>query len=62
MGIDNFDNEKMIIYFILYCFLLKIVFCSLDDMCAINLGPPLHSLIIPGDLHPLEIEMLKTFT
>ncbi|VDN55445.1 unnamed protein product [Dracunculus medinensis] len=40
----------------------KIVFCSLDDMCAINLGPPLHSLIIPGDLHPLEIEMLKTFT
>ena len=26
-----------------------------------DIGPPLHSLVIPGKLHFLEIEMLKLF-
>ena len=27
-----------------------------------DIGPPLHSLVIPGKLHFIEIEMLKGFT
>jgi diphthamide biosynthesis methyltransferase len=27
-----------------------------------DIGAPLHSLVIPGKLHFLEIEMLKLFT
>ena len=27
-----------------------------------DIGEPLHSLVIPGKLHFLEIEMLKLFT
>ena len=30
-------------------------------MCLVDLGKPLHSLVICGDLHPVEIEMLKLF-
>jgi len=41
----------------------KIVFCSLDEMRSVDLGSPLHSLIIPSKkLHPLEFEMLQTFS
>ncbi|VDM95709.1 unnamed protein product [Thelazia callipaeda] len=39
----------------------KIVFCSMQEMRHIDMGPPLHSLIIPGDLHPLELEFLESF-
>ncbi|KAL3994028.1 diphthine synthase [Acanthocheilonema viteae] len=39
----------------------KIVFCSLEALCDVEMGPPLHSLIIPGELHPIELEFLKTF-
>ena len=31
-------------------------------MKDVDLGPPLHSLVIPGHLHFIEIEMLKEFT
>ena len=33
--------------------------CTLAHMSHVDLGPPLHSLIIPGDLHPLESQMLE---
>lgn len=39
----------------------KIVFCSLREMAQCDLGPPLHCMILPGQMHPLEIEMLNTF-
>lgn len=39
----------------------KIVVSSLQDMKEAKIGGPLHSLIIVGDLHPLEIDMLKLF-
>uniref|UniRef100_A0A158Q7G2 GPI alpha-1,4-mannosyltransferase I, catalytic subunit n=1 Tax=Elaeophora elaphi TaxID=1147741 RepID=A0A158Q7G2_9BILA len=39
----------------------KIVFCSLEALCNVDMGPPLHSLIIPGDLHDLELDFLKSF-
>ncbi|XP_053673241.1 diphthine methyl ester synthase [Anopheles nili] len=40
----------------------KIVACPLREMEHIDLGPPLHSLIIPnGRLHPLETEFLQQF-
>uniref|UniRef100_A0A182W388 diphthine methyl ester synthase n=1 Tax=Anopheles minimus TaxID=112268 RepID=A0A182W388_9DIPT len=40
----------------------QIVACSLIEMKDKDLGPPLHSLIIPnGNLHPLEKEFLQQF-
>jgi len=30
-------------------------------MTEIDLGPPLHSLVIAGRLHPLESDMLRQF-
>lgn len=33
----------------------QIVVATLEQMCCLDLGPPLHSLVIPGDLHPLEV-------
>ena len=38
-----------------------IKFCKLKDMVDVDLGEPLHSMIIPGKLHPLEQEMLSMF-
>uniref|UniRef100_A0A023GK65 diphthine methyl ester synthase n=1 Tax=Amblyomma triste TaxID=251400 RepID=A0A023GK65_AMBTT len=35
--------------------------CSLKEMSTCDLGSPLHSLVIPGNLHPMEIEMLRLF-
>ncbi|KAL8178260.1 UNVERIFIED_CONTAM: diphthine synthase [Gekko kuhli] len=40
----------------------KIVSGTLQEMTTAELGGPLHSMIITGILHPLEIEMLKLFT
>ncbi|KAI6242802.1 GPI mannosyltransferase 1 [Aphelenchoides fujianensis] len=40
---------------------LQIAYCSLEEMAALDMGPPLHSLIIPGHLHPLEVDVLNTF-
>lgn len=39
----------------------KISKCTLKEMLEVNLGPPLHSLIVVGKLHPIEEEMLKLF-
>lgn len=37
--------------------------CSLKDMRKTDLGPPLHSLIIPAvEMHPLETEYLQQFS
>ncbi|KAB1274965.1 Diphthine methyl ester synthase [Camelus dromedarius] len=41
----------------------KIAAGTLQQMCTVDLGGPLHSLIITGgSLHPLEIEMLNLFS
>ena len=34
---------------------------TLKDMASVDLGGPLHSLIIAGHMHPLEMDMLKIF-
>ncbi|XP_048351913.1 diphthine methyl ester synthase [Sphaerodactylus townsendi] len=39
----------------------KIASGTLQEMTMADLGGPLHSMIISGILHPLEIEMLKLF-
>lgn len=40
----------------------QILACSLSEMRNVDLGPPLHSLIIPNrQLHPLEMEFLQQF-
>lgn len=37
--------------------------CTLAEMAALDLGPPLHSLVLPAKkLHPLEIEYLQQFS
>ncbi|KYN34487.1 Diphthine synthase, partial [Trachymyrmex septentrionalis] len=39
-----------------------IVACSLQNMTRVNLGPPLHCLVIPAEkLHPLELEFLTQY-
>lgn len=41
----------------------KIVACSLDEMRHFDLGPPLHSLVLPSNnLHELEKEFLQQFS
>ncbi|XP_054162689.1 diphthine methyl ester synthase-like [Oppia nitens] len=35
--------------------------CKLKDMLSLDMGEPLHSVIIPGKLHPIETEMLRIF-
>lgn len=32
---------------------------TLRQMGSCDLGPPLHSLIVTGRLHPLEVDMLR---
>uniref|UniRef100_A0A914CDU7 diphthine methyl ester synthase n=1 Tax=Acrobeloides nanus TaxID=290746 RepID=A0A914CDU7_9BILA len=41
----------------------KIVYCTLKELSTeVDMGPPLHSLIIPGpQTHPMELELLETF-
>ncbi|KAJ7332442.1 hypothetical protein JRQ81_014622 [Phrynocephalus forsythii] len=34
---------------------------TLQEMTTVALGDPLHSLIVTGTLHPLEVDMLKLF-
>lgn len=36
--------------------------CKLKELKDIELGEPLHSLIIAGKLHPIESEMLQIFS
>lgn len=40
----------------------QIVKTTLREATEIDLGPPLHSLVIPGSLHPLEEEMMNLFS
>jgi len=39
----------------------EIVACTLAEMMSVDLGPPLHSLVIPGNLHPLELDFVSSF-
>lgn len=40
----------------------EIIACSLQEMKEVDLGKPLHSLIIPAEkLHPLEISFLRQY-
>nr|CAG4648135.1 EOG090X0AVB [Moina brachiata] len=39
----------------------RIAVCTLEQMTQCELGPPLHSLIIVGKVHPLEIDYLRMF-
>nr|XP_032660845.1 LOW QUALITY PROTEIN: diphthine methyl ester synthase [Chelonoidis abingdonii] len=39
----------------------KIASGTLQQMSTVELGGPLHSMIIAGNMHPLEIDMLKLF-
>ena len=34
---------------------------TLRQLCDVDLGPPLHSLVIAGTMHPLEVSMLKQY-
>ncbi|KAK1118471.1 hypothetical protein K0M31_015168 [Melipona bicolor] len=41
----------------------RIVACHLGQMASVDLGPPLHSLIVPAaELHPLESEFITLHT
>lgn len=40
----------------------KIVKTTLIEATKLDLGPPLHSLVIPGQMHPLEEEMIDLFS
>jgi len=37
----------------------KIVACTLEEMQTRDIGSPLHSLVIVGKAHPLELDYLK---
>ncbi len=39
----------------------QIVAAPLKQLATRDLGPPLHSLVVTGHMHPLEIDMLKLF-
>nr|CAG4641931.1 EOG090X0AVB [Eurycercus lamellatus] len=39
----------------------KLYACTLKEMVAVNLGQPLHSLIVVGKVHPLELDYLRMF-
>lgn len=39
----------------------QILVRTLQGMTSADLGGPLHSLVIPGHMHPLEMDMLKQF-
>ncbi|XP_071952725.1 diphthine methyl ester synthase-like isoform X2 [Antedon mediterranea] len=39
----------------------QVVSGTLKDLMEVDLGGPLHSLVIAGDMHPIELEMLREF-
>lgn len=39
----------------------QIVFATMKELMEVDFGLPLHSLILPGDLHVIEKEMLSLF-
>ena len=38
-----------------------IVSGTLEELCTVDFGGPLHSLILCGELHDLEKEMVRSF-
>ncbi|XP_075473095.1 diphthine methyl ester synthase isoform X4 [Ascaphus truei] len=34
---------------------------TLQQLCSVDMGGPLHSLVISGCMHPLELDMLRLF-
>lgn len=40
----------------------RITVCSLSEMQETDMGPPLHSLIITGDVHLTESEAISIFS
>lgn len=38
---------------------MQIVAGKLKELLDVDFGPPLHSLIIAGELHPIEQQMLE---
>ncbi|XP_010208669.2 diphthine methyl ester synthase [Colius striatus] len=40
----------------------KIASGTLSQLCSVQLGGPLQSLVVTGTLHPLELEMLQLFS
>lgn len=39
----------------------RIVAGSMQELLQVDFGPPLHSLVIAGDMHPIEQEYLQQF-
>ncbi|KAF0309343.1 Diphthine methyl ester synthase [Amphibalanus amphitrite] len=39
----------------------RLVACTLREMAGVDLGPPLHSLVVVGNTHPMELDYLKQF-
>ncbi|XP_043222831.1 diphthine methyl ester synthase-like [Amphibalanus amphitrite] len=39
----------------------RLVACTLREMAEVDLGPPLHSLVVVGNTHPMELDYLKQF-
>ena len=37
----------------------KLVTCSLGELKHLDMGKPLHSLVIPGHMHPMEMDAIK---
>ena len=37
----------------------KLVTCSIGEAKHVDMGGPLHSLVIPGDMHYLEFDAVK---
>ena len=40
----------------------KLIAAELHQLQTIDMGPPLHSLVIASTLHPLEQDFIKTFS
>jgi diphthine methyl ester synthase len=38
---------------------MQIVAGTMKELLDVDFGPPLHSLIISGELHPIEQQMLQ---
>ena len=39
----------------------RLVSCTLRQLAEVDLGPPLHSLVVVGNTHPMELDYLKQF-
>lgn len=40
----------------------RIASCTLEELVGLDMGDPLHSLVICGHMHPLEEEYLNAFS